>query len=425
MKVFAEETRRPSPSLPGDRPLRIVLLSASYVPVLGGLQTAVHALARNLRHRGHEVRVVTNRHPRRLLPSETIDGVPVERWLFLAPKWRDLRAGRPDLFAAGLYCYPTVLGRLRGLLQAFQPHVVNIHFPDGQIPFILPLCRGRPFRLAASLHGDEVMRFTGGEGSAPAPECESRGLKALLREADAVTACSPNLLAAAARLEPSVAAKGVAIHNGIDPERFADKTPHVHRRPYVLAYGRLTRKKGFDLLLEAFARLGAGAAHADLLLAGDGEERPNLEALARRLGLADRVCFLGRVGPSDVVRLLNGCVCLVVPSRAEPFGIVALEGLAAGKPVVATRVGGMGPFLEEFLARRNAGRVGVPAADQPPIALVDANPEALARRLRTYVKPGLSAGDEQTVASTVLQECSWAAVARVYEEILSAKRAFR
>jgi glycogen(starch) synthase len=407
--VFAKEAQQPDSLSPGGRPLRIVLLSASYLPVLGGLQTVVHALARQFRARGHDVRVVTNRYPRRLSASETIDGVAVERWQFLAPDWRDLRAGRADLFAASLYYYPTVLGRLGRLLRTFRPDVVNIHFPDGQIPFLLPQCRRRLFRLVASLHGNEVMRYTGGEGTPPAPEHLGRGLKALMREADAVTACSPDLLAAAARLEPSVAAKGVAIYNGIDPERFADKTPYVHQRPYILAYGRLTRKKGFDLLLEAFARVGAEESGADLLLAGEGEERAALEALARRLGLTDRVHFLGRVEPAEVVRLLNGCLFLVVPSRAEPFGIVALEGLAAGKPVLATRVGGMGPFLAELRAAR----------PELSVRLTEPTAESLACGLREL--PTNPPGCGAPLGVPLRDAYSWARVAERYEHVLAGR----
>jgi glycosyltransferase involved in cell wall biosynthesis len=399
----------------------VLLLSASYPPVLGGLQTAVHALARNLLARGHAVRVVTNRYPRSLPAGETIDGVPVERWPFVVPSWWDLRRGRPDLFAAGLYCLPAVRGRLRRLIGSFRPDVVNIHFPDGQIPFLLPLCRRRGFRLVASLHGDEVMRYTGEDGGGPAPGREARGLCALLREADAVTACSGRLLDLAARLEPSVAAKGTAVYNGIDPERFRDKTPYAHPRPYVLAFGRLTYKKGFDLLLEALARVGPAADRADLLLAGDGEERPALEALARRLGLGGRVHFLGRASPERIVRLLNGCLFLAVPSRAEPFGIVALEGLAAGRPVLATRVGGMGPFLEQFLAWGGALAPGAFAASQQSVVLAKPDAAALAEGLRTCLGANGSAPDGQAVASTVLREFSWARAAQTYEEILSAE----
>jgi glycogen(starch) synthase len=299
------------------------------------------------------------------------------------------------------------LGRLSRLLRTFRPDVVNIHFPDGQIPFLLPLCRRRQFRLITSLHGDEVMRYTGGEGVTLAPDHLGRGLKALMRESDAVTACSPDLLAAAARLEPSIAAKGVPIYNGIDPKRFADKTPYVHQRPYMLAYGRLTRKKGFDLLVEAFARLGPDGAHADLLLAGDGEERPHLEALAQRLGLADRIFFLGRVGPEDVVRLLNGCLFLAVPSRAEPFGIVALEGLAAGKPVVANRVGGMGQFLAELRAARSG----------LPVRMTEPTVESLACGLRE--PPTTPLGQEAPPGIPLWDDYSWARVAERYERVLA------
>jgi glycosyltransferase involved in cell wall biosynthesis len=259
------------------------------------------------------------------------------------------------------------------------------------------------------LHGNEVMRYTGGEGALPVPEHRGSGLTALLREADAVTACSPDLFAAAARLEPSVAAKGVAIYNGIDPERFADKTPYVHLRPYILAYGRLTRKKGFDLLLEAFARVGPEGLGADLLLAGEGEERAPLEALARPLGLAGRVHFLGRVEPAEVVRLLNGCLFLAVPSRAEPFGIVALEGLAAGKPVVATRVGGMGQFLAELQAAR----------PELSVRLTEPTAEGLAHGLRELlIAPPRRAEPSGT---SLREDYSWAKVAERYEHVLAGR----
>src|SRR5260370_36581709 len=101
------------------QPLRILILSASYPPVLGGLQTAVHALARNLLAEDHAVHVVANRYPRALSASETIDGVPVQRWPFLTPSVRHLRGGRPGLFAARLYCLPLGPRRLRPPRSAF------------------------------------------------------------------------------------------------------------------------------------------------------------------------------------------------------------------------------------------------------------------------------------------------------------------
>jgi glycosyltransferase involved in cell wall biosynthesis len=71
-----------------------------------------------------------------------------------------------------------------------------------------------------------------------------------------------------------------------------------------------------------------------------------LEILVRDLGIRERVHFVGRANAEQVVALLNGCLFLVVPSRVEPFGIVALEGMAAGKAVLATRVGGLPEFLD-------------------------------------------------------------------------------
>jgi glycosyltransferase involved in cell wall biosynthesis len=315
--------------------MRVLLMPSSYVPVLGGLQRATHDLAKGLAARGHSVRVVTDRHPRALPAREIIDGVPVERRHFLSPQAILSGGLRPDLALASFAIYPATMMRLIRLFREFQPDVVNVHFPMRQIPFVLPLRRLFRFRMVVSLHGAEIE-----ESSGP-----RRQLRAVLREADAVTACSRYLLERAAGLIPDAASKAFPVHNGVDASFFEPAEPYPHPRRYLLAFARLTFKKGIDLLLEAFARSLARSSEADLVIAGDGEERERLSALSRALGIEARVRFLGQTNDRDIRRLLSGCLFAVVPSRQEPFGLSALEAMAAGKFVLATRVGGLGEFV--------------------------------------------------------------------------------
>jgi glycosyltransferase involved in cell wall biosynthesis len=99
------------------------------------------------------------------------------------------------------------------------------------------------------------------------------------------------------------------------------------------------KQKGFDVLLRAWVM--AGELGLDLLIAGDGMERANLEQLAMELGIGTRVKFIGRSDRKKTAALFKGCEFFVLPSRHEPFGIVNLEAMAAGKAVIATRVGGV------------------------------------------------------------------------------------
>ncbi len=335
--------------------MRILLITSSYPPVLGGLQTVVHELARQFEAQGHQVQVVTSRYPRSLPAREVLDGICVTRYLFLKPSLDQLRTGRPDLFLAGLVFGPLTLFRLRRLARQFRPDVVNLHFPLSQTSFVLALLNGRQFPLVVSLHGNEILTWFGA-GRKPFRSFENiepgftrsaraRSLCAVLREATMVTACSRWLLGKAALLESSVAQKGVAIHNGIDASRFLDHSTASRERPYIFAFGRLTPLKGFDLLLTAFAELASTWPGIDLVIGGDGEEQDALALQAVQSGLASRIIFAGRLDPPGVVRYLNGCLFLVVPSRCEPFGIVALEGLAAGKAVLAADAGGVTEIL--------------------------------------------------------------------------------
>jgi glycogen(starch) synthase len=391
--------------------MRILFLSQSYPPRVGGVETAVYMLARELAGLGHQVKVVTNRYPRRLPAWEVHDGTQVERLQFLMPRMDFLRNRRLDLWAASLFYFPATSLRLKRLVRAFRPDVVNVHFPDVMNPFVLRLRQNTRFRLVVSFHGDDVLRFAA-TGRAPGGRSE-RAVREVLRAADAVTACSPQLLKAAARLEPDIVSRSRAISNGIDPTRFTDRTPHRHPRPYLLALGRFAPVKGFDMLIDSFSRLDPGHGPIDLILAGEGEDRPALDAQVQRLGLGKRLYFYGKASPAEVVRLLNGCRLVVVPSRAESFGIVPLEALAAAKPVLATRVGGMGEWLAQL--RSSAGAV----LGQRAITLVEPAVEALAGGLRSCLEVnGVDAGLE-ALSAAVLREYSWARIARRYEEVLA------
>jgi glycosyltransferase involved in cell wall biosynthesis len=392
--------------------MRILLMPNTFAPVLGGLQTATHNLAKHLLQNVHQVQVVTNRYPRSLPAHEMLDGIPIHRLLLLSPDFDSLRRRRPDLFVASWYFYPHSSWQLRNLMRRFRPRVVNVHFPDHQIRFVLGLRQQFEFRLVVSLHGHDVEKL-GNDSVATKP------LQSILREADAVTACSQHLLDGAIRVEPSITDKARVIHNGVDPDRFADKSFHFHRRPYVFAFGRLTHKKGFDMLLEAFAQAEGAAEETDLIIAGDGEEWDALCLQAQRLGLTGRVHFRGRATPEEVVRLLNGCLFVVVPSRSEPFGIVALEALAAGKPLLATTTGGLVEFLTEF----SDGKMQSEQSDNllfgsaPVVTLVDPRVDELATGLRRMFE--LVFNDSREMSDyQIADKYSWAHVTRCYESVL-------
>jgi glycosyltransferase involved in cell wall biosynthesis len=322
--------------------MRILLLPASYSPVVGGLQTVVAALAQAFDQKGHQVCVVTNKFPRRLPKRERIEGIDVCRLHFLRPRLDDLKRRRLDLFLASLYCSPASGFELERIVHSFRPDIINLHYPDAQVPFVLPLRKRFDFRLAVSLHGYDIERYCGNEVS---NYRERDDLRALMRDADVVTTCSDYLLGQARKVEPSIANKVRVVANGIDPSRFTVTEQHRHPRPYVLATGRLTPAKGFDLLLTAFSQLNGRTGETDLIIAGDGELGETLRLRVRELGLADRVHFFGQASADEIVRLLNGSLFMVVPSRQEAFGVAALEGMAAGKRVLATRVGGLPEFV--------------------------------------------------------------------------------
>ena len=119
-------------------------------------------------------------------------------------------------------------------------------------------------------------------------------------------------------------------------------------QPLFLYCGRLEREKGVPVLLSALSLLQSGGPSAHLRIAGSGGQRPQLEALATSLGIANCVHFLGWLAPSEIEQQMAEAWAVVMPSLwAEPQGMVAVEAILRGVPVIASSIGGLGALVEE------------------------------------------------------------------------------
>lgn len=134
------------------------------------------------------------------------------------------------------------------------------------------------------------------------------------------------------------------IPNGIDLHRFINLGRKPHAGFVVMTVARLEKVKGIDYLIKAITNLQF--TNFQLLIIGDGSERRNLENLTEKLGLRERVKFLGEIPNERVPEYLAAADCFVLPSLKEGFGIVILEAQAAGIPVIGTRVGGILDLIE-------------------------------------------------------------------------------
>ncbi len=147
------------------------------------------------------------------------------------------------------------------------------------------------------------------------------------------------------------------VHYGIAPRDGA--APYRGTAPRLLCVGRLIPIKGHIVLLRAFAQARAELPALELDLAGRGPLEPTLRSLARELGVADAVRFLGHVSP--IQGAIESAAVVVVPSLGEGFGMVALEAMERSRPVIAAAVGGLG----ELVVHGETGLLVEPRAAEP------------------------------------------------------------
>jgi glycosyltransferase involved in cell wall biosynthesis len=303
---------------------------------VGGVEEHVRNVARVLREHGHEVVVWTVARDGRFA-ARTVDGIEV----------RDLPAPLPARSPGAML---SLAARLPGAaahwnreFRKFRPDVIHVHCfgPNGTYARVLAERTKTPMILTA--HGETVADDA---GVFTRSRFAAASLRRAITMAAAVTGCSQATIDDLVNRFGLVAGRGDVVFNGIDlAEPVGDVPAGAHGR-YIAAVGRAQRVKGFDLLIEAFARAEL-PIDVRLVIGGGGPEIDALRLQAERLGVGERVFLAGWLDRATVGALLQSATIGVVPSRFEAFGIGALEVWRARSALVATLRGGPPEFVRD------------------------------------------------------------------------------
>ncbi|MCI0642009.1 MAG: glycosyltransferase family 4 protein [Gemmataceae bacterium] len=381
--------------------MRICLYTDTALPKLGGQEWVVDALARQYLALGQEP-VVLAPHPR--LPLRAQDGV-LPYQVVRHPRFYSTR-----FFVAWYRWF------LRRLYRRSPFSILHCHgiYPPAYLAALNRDILDAPVLITS--HGGDVYE---GSTRLAKPVLKERYVQGL-RAADAWIAISRFTREGFLRLCPEPL-RIVDIPNGVDLAPFAEAVPRPHDldpaiQPgrYALFLGRLKDRKGVDLLLSALAltKVDRKTDRAvQLVIAGEGEERPRLEAQCAALGLNERVRFVGKSVGAQKMFLLQNALFGVAPSRTwEAFPLVVLEHYAAGLPVVATRT----PGLEDLVRPGVTGElVAAESAKElaKALGMMFTRPEHV-RRLGAQ-------------AQEWAQSFSWSNIARqhirLYEELLDTR----
>jgi len=319
--------------------VRILFVTHSFPRFRGDVAGAfILRLARALADGGTEVRVLAPSAPR-LANVETIDGIAVRRFRYAPKKWETLAytgtmAEQVGDSFRGKAALAGMLSRgalaVRTAAAEFAPDVIHAHwwFPAGLLAF--GSLSSKP--LVTTMHGSDVRLA---RRSAWAPVLFRR----VMARSSAVTAVSSYL---ASEAQSMAAGLNVAVEPmPVNVELFsplAGATAGSRSPDRFLFVGRLNEQKGIALLLQALAASGSGAS---LDVVGDGDGRAALESIARTLGVAARVRWLGAQSQEQLVPLYRAATAVVIPSEDEGLGLVAVEAQLCETPVIAFRSGGL------------------------------------------------------------------------------------
>jgi glycogen(starch) synthase len=311
--------------------------------VVGGIARHCEGLAKALVQQNHEVHLFTLDFPGS--PSyEEMDGVKVYR--------ASTELGHPNFLTWVLLFNHFLTKRMADVVHSVDFDVMHVH--DW-----LPAFSGISFKhylkkpMVLTVHSTEIGRAQG----LHSPDSFSiNGIEWwAMYEADRVIVCSQSMKNEICGHFNLPVDKVDVIPNAIDTTKYQTSVDRgsVRQRygvgygeKLILCVGRLVPQKGIEYFIRAIPHIAKRYPEAKFIIVGEGWSRDILESEARASGQGGKIQFTGFASDQEVINLMTSADVLVVPSVYEPFGIVALEGMATGVPVVASQVGGLSEVIE-------------------------------------------------------------------------------
>lgn len=295
--------------------MRILFWTGAFWPFIGGTKVLATQHLSALEKQGFEFLVVTSLDSPNLSLVDEYKGIPIRRF----PFWQ-CRKDPEQLLK--------IQQQISALKREFAPDLIHLNTISRNHFFYHLTASVHPTPLLVSLHGLTVPQAHG-------------LMRQSLRQADWVVGCSKYILTDGWRKAPEIISRSSVLYNGLEAPKL-EPSPLILDPPRLLCLGRLVPEKGFDLALKALAALRPRFPQVQLVIAGDGPARLDLERQAKTLGIRKSVTFEGWVHPDRVPELVNSSSLVIMPTRCEEgFGLVALQAALMARPIVATRVGGI------------------------------------------------------------------------------------
>lgn len=322
------------------RPVRVLMLTWEYPPSsAGGTAAHVDGLSHALTRLGHDVVIVTRRVPG--TDAESVTGDVRELRADVDLPWL------PDNdVTATASANHAIVARLSALGD-WRPDIVHAH--DWQVAWAADVAATLfECPVVTTFHGTERGRHGGHLAPGQATDINSIEWWQATRSRRVIA--STKLLVrdivSGFELDPDLVRR---IPGGIDPGWWRATGPDEADQPcrsgLILAWGRVQYEKGFQVLARAIAVLRHRMAGIECVIAGRGSYLPELQSQVDLAGVGDLVELAGFVDDNDLRAAIHRAGCVVIPSLYEPFGVVALEALAGGAPLIAADTGGLAELV--------------------------------------------------------------------------------
>ncbi|MFI2231158.1 glycosyltransferase family 4 protein [Nocardia testacea] len=365
--------------------MKILMVSWEYPPVVvGGLGRHVHHLATSLAAAGHEV-VVLARRPTGTSPATHPTHSFIAEGVLVVAVAED-----PPIFDFGedMLAWTLAMGHAMvragvaldkpGIGEGWTPDVVHAHDWLVAHPAIA-LAEYYDVPLVSTIHATEAGRHSGWVAGRVNRQVHSVEWW-LANESDALITCSASMKDEVERLYRPDRIPVHVIRNGIDVGAWTFRTRSPRSGPPRLLYvGRLEYEKGVQDAIAALPRIRRAHPGTVLTVAGVGTQFEWLRQLARTHRVARAVHFAGQLDHAELLGWLHGADAIVLPSRYEPFGIVALEAAAAGTPLVTSTAGGLGEAVIDGVTGASFEPADVHGLVEAVISVLD-NPAAAQER---------------------------------------------